>query len=117
MARTTAFVMVPANVQVPVGLIIVCKKYQIPIIRSAPVEPGVGWLVPGVKSDFLPVPVIHAPLVIPPDTCYHRAVRIDYETGLEICDNKLCGHVFRKFEPVKSSGIDLGPYASPETQL
>lgn len=96
MAKSSLYVVVPKNIPVPVGLVIFCKRYQIPLLRGPEVGPGQGWKIPGSE----PGPV---PCAAEPEKCFHRRIYIDFENGVERCDSGGggCGHVFRTFVPVK----------------
>lgn len=104
MAKSSLFIVVPKNVPVPVGLIVFCKRYQIPLLRGPEVGPGQGWKIPGTEPGTAPCAAeTPEPLTIPPEKCFHRVVAIDYENGVERCDSggTGCGHIFREFTPVK----------------
>ena len=103
MAKTSIYVVIPKNIPVPGPLIAVCKRYQIPLMRGSEVGFDSGWNVPGTRPGPVPCSDEPAPepLVAESVKCFHRVVLVDYELGVEKCDNSACGHVFRKFEPIK----------------
>lgn len=103
MAKSSLFVVIPKNVPVPVGLVIFCKRYQIPLLRGSEVGPNQGWKIPGTEPGTAPCASEPETVTEPAEKCFHRRIYIDYENGVERCDSggDGCGHIFRQFTPLK----------------